>query len=88
MVNCTGFEELPDSSSLLIRNLVEKRLCRVNSSNRGFDVNEDFEANTRLYIVGPLLGGIFNNKLRYWHVENAKRIYKAGSMLADIIVKP
>ncbi|HTQ28185.1 MAG TPA: FAD/NAD(P)-binding protein [Puia sp.] len=88
VVNCTGFEELPDSSSLLIRNLVEKRLCRVNSSNRGFDVNEDFEANTRLYIVGPLLGGIFNNKLRYWHVENAKRIYKAGSMLADIIVKP
>jgi uncharacterized NAD(P)/FAD-binding protein YdhS len=87
VVNCSGFEELPDSSSRLIRNLVGKRLCRINSSNRGFDVNEDFEANNRLYVVGPLLGGIFNGKLKYWHVENAKRIYKAGAMLADILVK-
>ena len=88
VVNCSGFEELPDSSSRLIRNLVEKKLCRINSSNRGFDVNEEFEANSRLYVVGPLLGGIFNSKLRYWHVENAKRIYKAGTMLADILIRP
>jgi uncharacterized NAD(P)/FAD-binding protein YdhS len=88
VVNCSGFEELPDSSSRLIRNLVEKKLCRINSSSRGFDVNEEFEANSRLYVVGPLLGGIFNSKLRYWHVENAKRIYKAGTMLADILISP
>jgi uncharacterized NAD(P)/FAD-binding protein YdhS len=87
VVNCTGFEELQDSSSRLIRNLVEKKLCRVNSSNRGFEVNEDFEANKGLYVMGPLLGGIFNNKLRYWHVENAKRIYRAGAMLADTLSK-
>jgi hypothetical protein len=44
VVNCTGFEDLPHSSSTLIRNLVEKKLCTINSTLRGFEVNEEFEA--------------------------------------------
>jgi uncharacterized NAD(P)/FAD-binding protein YdhS len=85
VVNCTGFEDLPHSSSTLIRNLVEKKLCTINSTQRGFEVNEEFEANKGLFVVGPLLGGIFNSRLRYWHVENARRIFIAGSMVAEIL---
>jgi len=87
VINCSGFEELNASSSELINNLVKQKLCTINNTNRGFEVSEKFEANDNLYIVGPLLGGIFNNKIRYWHVENAKRIYTVGYMLADILVK-
>jgi uncharacterized NAD(P)/FAD-binding protein YdhS len=87
VINCSGFEELDACSSELINNLIKQGLCRINSTNRGFEVSERFEANDNLYIVGPLLGGIFNNKIRYWHVENARRIYTVGYMLADILVK-
>jgi len=86
VINCSGFEELNACSSELINNLVKQGLCTINSTNRGFEVSEKFEANDNLYIVGPLLGGIFNNKLRYWHVENARRIYTVGEMLAEILV--
>ncbi|MBS1600109.1 MAG: FAD/NAD(P)-binding protein [Bacteroidetes bacterium] len=86
VINCSGFEELDACSSEIINNLIKQELCKVNSTNRGFEVSEKFEASDNLYIVGPLLGGIFNDKLRYWHVENARRIYTVGSMLADILV--
>jgi len=86
VINCSGFEELDSCSSGLINSLVRQKLCRINDTNRGFEVTEKFEASDKLYIMGPLLGGIFNSKLRYWHVENAKRIYTAGSMLVDNLV--
>jgi uncharacterized NAD(P)/FAD-binding protein YdhS len=86
VINCSGFEELDACSSELINNLIEQGICTVNSTNRGFEVSEKFEASDNFYVVGPLLGGIFNNKIRYWHVENASRIYTIGSMLAEILI--
>lgn len=86
VINCSGFEELDACTSEIINNLIKQGLCKVNSTNRGFEVSEKFEASENLYIAGPLLGGIFNDKLRYWHVENARRIYTVGDMLADILV--
>jgi uncharacterized NAD(P)/FAD-binding protein YdhS len=86
VINCSGFEELDACSSELINNLIEQGICTVNSTNRGFEVSEKFEASDNLYIVGPLLGGIFNNKIRYWHVENASRIYTISAMLAEILI--
>jgi uncharacterized NAD(P)/FAD-binding protein YdhS len=86
VINCSGFEELDACSSEIINNLIKQGLCKINSTNRGFEVTEKLEASDNLYIAGPLLGGIFNDKLRYWHVENARRIYTVGSMLAEILV--
>ena len=31
--------------------------------------------------MGPLLGGIFNNEVKYWHVENLKRIHDLSKIL-------
>ena len=81
VVNCGGFEDLQESSSPLISNLVAKKLCRVGKTNRGFDVSAKLEASPNLYIMGPLLGGIFNNEVKYWHVENLKRIHDLSKIL-------
>lgn len=84
-INCGGFEELHLSSSRLISNLVNKKVCQVNSTQRGFYVNEQFEANKDLYIIGPLVGGNFNSKIRFWHAESAPRIFGLAISLAQIL---
>ena len=83
VVNCGGFEELNVSSSRLISSLVKNNVCQVNKTNRGFMVNERLEGNRNLYIIGPLIGGNFNSKIRFWHVESAPRIHGLASLLAD-----
>ncbi len=83
IVNCGGFEDLDLSSSRLINSLIVNNICKVNSTNRGFVVNERLEASKDVYVIGPLLGGNFNDKFRFWHVESASRIVGLAKMLAD-----
>ena len=84
VINCGGFENLSAySSSQLISNLVAKKLCEMNCTGRGFKVNERFEAAHDLYIMGPLLGGIFNDKSKLWHVENAKSIFYLANLMVS-----
>ena len=84
VVNCGGFEYLNNySSSELISNLVVRKLCDINCTVRGFRVNERFEAAEGLYIMGPLLGGIFNDKSKLWHVENAKSIFYLANLMVS-----
>jgi uncharacterized NAD(P)/FAD-binding protein YdhS len=85
VVNCGGFEELQISSSRLISNVVKKNVCKVNSTNRGFLVNDQLEANRNLYIISPLMGGNFNDKIRFWHAESAPRIYGLSKPLANCL---
>ena len=68
-------------------NLINKGICKVNSTNKGLIVNEDFEANDNFYVIGPMLGGIFNNKIRLWHVENAKSIFRIATLMIDKFIK-
>jgi uncharacterized NAD(P)/FAD-binding protein YdhS len=86
VINCSGFEEPSrQSSSYIIGDLISQRICSVNSSGRGFRVNERLEAQDRLYVVGPLLAGIFNSKLKGWHMETARRIRPAATQLAETL---
>ena len=82
-INCGGFEELDVCSSQLINSLIDSGLCKVNSTNRGFLVNDRLEASKNLYVIGPLVGGNFNDKVRFWHVEIATRIAGLSKMLAE-----
>jgi uncharacterized NAD(P)/FAD-binding protein YdhS len=82
VLNCGGFEELSLSSSRLIASVVRNKVCKVNSTNRGFLVNDRLEANRNLYVNGPLVGGNFNNKIRFWHVESAPRVSGLSKILA------
>lgn len=82
-INCGGFEELDCCSSELINSLIANDLCKINSTNRGFLVNERLEASKNLYVIGPLVGGNFNDKVRFWHVESASRIARLSKLLAE-----
>jgi uncharacterized NAD(P)/FAD-binding protein YdhS len=82
VVNCGGFENLDQTSSPLLKYLVDNGICTINCTNRGVVVNENLEACDGFYVIGPLLGGIFNNKARLWHVENAKSIFSMAKLLS------
>lgn len=83
VINCTGANDLDQSSSRLIYNLVHKGIAKVNLSGKGLFVNERFEAAPNLYVMGPLLGGNKNNRIHFWHLENASRIMYLAPYLAE-----
>lgn len=86
VINCTGANDLDQSSSRLIYNLVHNQIAKVNLSGKGFLVNEKFEAAPNLYVMGPLLGGNKNNRIHFWHLENASRILHLAPFLADCLL--
>jgi uncharacterized NAD(P)/FAD-binding protein YdhS len=91
-INCGGFEDLDFSSSRLINSVIDNKLCKVNSTNRGFLVDDRLEASENFYVIGPLVAGNFNDKIRLWHVESASRISwlakLLGEALADSLFPP
>jgi len=88
VVNCTGSDDLSQSSSKLIYNLVHNGIAAVNLSGKGFWVNEHFEAAPNLCVIGPLLGGNKNERIHFWHLENASRIMYLAPYLAECLVSP
>jgi uncharacterized NAD(P)/FAD-binding protein YdhS len=86
VLNCGGFEELDACSSPFLRSAMANGLCRPNRTNRGLAVNDDFEASPGFRVIGPLVGGNFNAKLRYWHVESAPRIRTLAKSLAARLI--
>lgn len=82
-INCGGFEDLDCSSSRLINSLVSNRICKVNSTRRGFLVDENLKASENVYVIGPLVAGNFNDRIRFWHVESASRISGLAKLLAE-----
>lgn len=84
--NCSGYMEVQDSESLLIKWLISNKLCKKNKNSRGLEVNNRFEGNNNLFIIGPLLGSLYTPSFKYWHVENAKRLGELGYELAHILV--
>lgn len=86
VINCTGANNLHQSSSKLIYSLVHNGIAKVNLSGKGFLVNENFEAAPNLYIIGPLLGGNKNARIHFWHLENASRIMYLAPYLAECLI--
>jgi uncharacterized NAD(P)/FAD-binding protein YdhS len=82
IINCSGSADLDSSSSRLLFNLVNKNICRMNLSRKGFEVNEKFEAAPNIYIMGPLLGGNVNKLIHFWQLENAARLTYLAPYLA------
>jgi uncharacterized NAD(P)/FAD-binding protein YdhS len=85
-VNCTGSEKLDESLCPLIANMLKHGLSKMNLSERGFVVNENFETAPGLYIMGPLLGGNYNKLIHFWHLENAPRIRYLAPFLAKVLL--
>ena len=85
LINCVGAADLQKSFSTLIQNLIKKKTCLVNGSKKGFIVNENFESTENFFIIGPLLSGTLNKKLRIWHAESCPRIFSLSQQLADFL---
>lgn len=83
IINCSGSNDLHDSSSRLIRSLIAQNLSAINLSGKGFLVNDHFEAAPNLYIMGPLLGGNMNKRIHFWHLENVARLLYLAPYLAE-----
>jgi uncharacterized NAD(P)/FAD-binding protein YdhS len=87
VVNCSGFEPVTAAtSSPLIKNLITSGLCKPHVTKHGFEVNERLEAARNFFVVGPLLAGVFNPQMRYWHLENARRIRTVSAMAACYVL--
>lgn len=86
LINCAGFQDVTKSSSTLIKNLVDQGICTPNDSKIGFKISGDFEANDNLYLMGPLVAGNINDKLKVWHAESCGRIFNLSQKLAEILV--
>ena len=86
IINCSGSDNLDQSSSRLLYNLTNNHICRMNLSGKGFEVNEKFEAAPNLYIMGPLLGGNVNKLIHFWQLENVSRLtYLAPYLVTELI---
>ena len=85
IINCAGFQDLTKSDSILIKNLVERGICTPNDSKCGFEMSGDFEVNKNFYLMGPLVAGNINDKLKIWHAESCGRIINLSRKLAEIL---
>jgi uncharacterized NAD(P)/FAD-binding protein YdhS len=86
VIHCGGAEHISDTSSKLLKNLLDKEICRINTANMGLAVDEYFAANDNLYIMGPLLAGVYNSKFKFWHLENAKKLNTLAAIVAGTIL--
>ncbi len=86
VLNCGGFEELDACSAPFLASILRNGLCRPNRTNRGVLVNDQFEASPGFFVIGPLNGGNFTPRIRFWHVESAPRIRALAKSLADGLV--
>jgi uncharacterized NAD(P)/FAD-binding protein YdhS len=86
VINCAGFQDLTQSSSPLINNLIQQGICTPNDSHAGFEMNENFEAQHNFYLMGPLVAGNINDKLKVWHAESCGRIFNLSHNLAEVLL--
>ncbi len=87
LVDCRGPAALSAQPTRLLSSLIHPRtgVVRVNESGRGIQVNENLEANSNLYVIGPLLAGHSSNKDWLWNLESAPRIYSLANRLAETL---
>ena len=87
VISCAGFQELSSSSSTLIRNLIRRKICTPNASERGFLINENFEVGRGFHVMGPLVAGNLTGKVRVWHAESCSRILAMSKRLAEVLLQ-
>ena len=88
IINCAGFQDVTKSSSLLIQNLIRRKICIPNQSQRGFIIDKNFETSKNCYVMGPLVAGNIDGDFRIWHAESCQRILGLSQHLATVTIQP
>jgi uncharacterized NAD(P)/FAD-binding protein YdhS len=86
IINCAGFQDVTQSSSPLIQNLLQREICQPNQSNRGFAIDKNFKASPNCYVMGPLVAGNIDGTFRVWHAESCQRILGLSKHLAEVLL--
>lgn len=81
-----GFQDVTQSSSPLMRNLIRRGICVPNESKRGFLINEKYETSEGCHLMGPLVAGNMVGKLWVWHAESCSRIIDMSLQLAEVLI--
>lgn len=88
IMNSMGSESLNGQNiPPLFSNLISTGICMPNKSNKGFKVNQQFEADQNFYIAGPLLAGNVINGNPMWHLEHCGRIIWSSEGLSEAIIE-
>lgn len=87
IINCSGAGPLHSTSSQLLATILQDKsgIARMNSSNKGILVTENFEASDGVYVMGPLLAGHSGIRDWIWNLESAPRIEVLALRLADTL---
>ena len=88
IINCAGFQDITKSASVLIQNLLSRKICAPNDSNRGFIIDKNFEAGKNCYVMGPLVAGNIDANFKVWHAESCQRILSLSQHLATVLMQP
>jgi len=86
LINCSGFENINTTKSQLISNLILNGLIKRTNSGNGIIVDELLQSSDDFFVLGPLLAGNINSKIRLWHAESASRIDALSSDLAMTLI--
>jgi uncharacterized NAD(P)/FAD-binding protein YdhS len=87
IVDATGFERASNPRAPLIQQLLRDGIVEVSSSDAGLNVDSQFRAAPRLFVVGPLLAGNSNDGMLIWHAESVRRIISIAHDVAPCIVR-
>jgi uncharacterized NAD(P)/FAD-binding protein YdhS len=86
MVNCSGFSPVDrQRSETLLDQLLADGVCATTRGGRGIAVNDDFEANRDLFVMGPMLAGNVTARGAVWHMEHCGRVSTFGAVLGETI---
>ena len=86
IVNCAGFAKIPDlPADHLLRRIVAKDLARSTPTGTGIVVDEQLQASSGVFVLGPLLSGNVISGKPVWHLEHCGRISVFSNVLAEIL---
>ncbi|THD66766.1 peptidoglycan bridge formation glycyltransferase FemA/FemB family protein [Robertkochia marina] len=89
VINCLGSSKLSDlEAPLVIRNLIDSEMAKINPSGRGLTVNQNLETSKGLHVIGPLLAGNVIEGNPIWHVEHCGRIISIAEILSKVLTTP
>jgi len=85
VINCMGPKPLWSNQSPLVSKLIERGICSINQSGRGFIVDDEYQAANNLVVTGPLISGNVIQNKPVWHVEHCGRLAGLAGAVSGLL---
>jgi uncharacterized NAD(P)/FAD-binding protein YdhS len=89
VIRCLGSGTCDNTANRLLVNLRSDHELnfRLNGSQRGFEVDDEFQAAENVFILGSLLTGLTNSSAPILDFENTARLWQLAKPVAQAIVR-